>query len=746
MRLPRLLPCLALLLIPALGRAQPVPAPTPAATPPAAAAPPSTVQKLVLRDAPLDLVLAELETWTGKIVLRPQALPAAIITLNIAHEVSRDEAVHALESVLELNGIGIVYMGEKYIKVVDLATKARIEASRLLEGPASEEPASNMIATKIFELNYLRPQDVVTQLNLFLNPATGGAIAFANSPFFSVTDTVANLQRVEVLVNKLDHPTTPTVKTKFYPLVNAQAAAVATTINALVQGPLQALVGAANITLSADTRTNQLIVVGAKEQFPLFDELVHELDKPASPVTANEVIRLKNATASVVVQELHNIIAGQQQALSATSPTSTSPTTRGATTTPARGGTEGGVAAPAAAATTTNRATTAPQAAVTAQSAAGSGVNGQGTSTTDFSSYLSFTNDDRTNSIVATGTPQDLKILKNMIGGLDFILQQVRIEVLIVDVTLTNELDTGISTLGLQLDGNKLTGVSGTGAGGSISGSGAQTGNSTTLALLANPLTMANPLDRTGLTGLISLTTTPGKGKAFILSAPTISTAHNTTGSIFVGETVPIATGSVTVGGTGGVTTTIGQIQIGITLSVTPLIGVDGTVQMNISQEVSDSSASVTIDGNPQPIINTRQTSSYVSCKSGDIIVLGGQRRKSDKLSTSLLAGIPLLGELLGSSSRQQETDDLIFMVRPVVLQNNASDNADTKQEIDNLNKPGQISNLIDHPVEGVKDLFNGKTLDSPAAGDPAAVQPAPAGQPAPGVPAAPNNLQRPPR
>jgi general secretion pathway protein D len=716
-----------------------VPAPTPAATPPAAAAPPSTVQKLVLRDAPLDLVLAELETWTGKIVLRPQALPAAIITLNIAHEVSRDEAVHALESVLELNGIGIVYMGDKYIKVVDLATKARIEASRLLEGPASDEPASNMIATKIFELNYLRPQDVVTQLNLFLNPATGGAIAFANSPFFSVTDTVANLQRVEVLVNKLDHPTTPTVEPMFYPLVNAQAAAVATTINALVQGPLQALVGAANITLSADTRTNQLIVVGAKEQFPLFAKLVKELDKPASPVTSNQVIRLKNATASVVVQELHNIIAGQQQALSATSPTSTAP--RATTPAAPRGGTTGGVAAPAAT-TTTNRATTAPQAAVTAQSVAGSGVNGQGTSTTDFSSYLSFTNDDRTNSIVATGTPQDLKILTKMIDDLDFILQQVRIEVLIVDVTLTNEFDTGISALGLQMDGNKLTAISGTAAGGSLSGSGAQTGNSTTMALVANPLTMANPLDRTGLTGLLSLTTTPGKGKAFILSAPTIATAHNTTGSIFVGETVPIATGSVTVGGTGGVTTTIGQIQIGITLSVTPLIGADGTVQMSISTEVSDSSSSVTIDGNPQPVINTRQTSDYVSCKTGEIIVLGGQRRKSDKLSTSLLAGIPLLGELLGSSSHQQETDDLIFMVRPVVLDNKPSDNAGTMKEIHDLNKPDQISDIIGHPVEAVKNLINDKDLDDPNAD----AQPAPAGQPAPGVPAAQNNLQRPPR
>jgi type II secretory pathway component GspD/PulD (secretin) len=122
--------------------------------------------------------------------------------------------------------------------------------------------------------------------------------------------------------------------------------------------------------------------------------------------------------------------------------------------------------------------------------------------------------------------------------------------------------------------------------------------------------------------------------------------------------------------------------------------------------------------------------------------VLGGQRRKSDKLSTSLLAGIPLLGELLGSSSHQQETDDLIFMVRPVVLDNKPSDNAGTMKEIHDLNKPDQISDIIGHPVEAVKNLINDKDLDDPNAD----AQPAPAGQPAPGVPAAQNNLQRPPR
>ena len=95
----------------------------PSTTVPAVRAPDEIIDSLRLRDAPLDLVIDQLETWTGRIVLRPQALPATAITLNIPRPVTKAEAIQALVSVLALNNIGVVEMGDSYLKIVELANK-----------------------------------------------------------------------------------------------------------------------------------------------------------------------------------------------------------------------------------------------------------------------------------------------------------------------------------------------------------------------------------------------------------------------------------------------------------------------------------------------------------------------------------------------------------------------------------------------------------------------------------------------
>ena len=105
---------------PALALSQPTPA---APLPSNRAA--AVVGPIVLRDESVDQVLALLERWSGKTILRPQALPVATITLTLKGNVTRDEAIRALETLLALNGIGISPLDDKFLKVTALAlTKA----------------------------------------------------------------------------------------------------------------------------------------------------------------------------------------------------------------------------------------------------------------------------------------------------------------------------------------------------------------------------------------------------------------------------------------------------------------------------------------------------------------------------------------------------------------------------------------------------------------------------------------------
>src|SRR3972149_5325261 len=64
----------------------------------------------------LDAVLALLERWTGKTLLRAQNLPAATITLSLKDRITKQEAIQAVETLLNLNGIAITPLGTRFLK------------------------------------------------------------------------------------------------------------------------------------------------------------------------------------------------------------------------------------------------------------------------------------------------------------------------------------------------------------------------------------------------------------------------------------------------------------------------------------------------------------------------------------------------------------------------------------------------------------------------------------------------------
>ncbi|CAM3067236.1 secretin N-terminal domain-containing protein [Rariglobus hedericola] len=642
MRLPRPFVIAGLCLAPVAVIAQ-IPAST---TVPAVRAPEEIIDSLRLRDAPLDLIIDRLEVWTGRIVLRPQALPQTQITINIAKPIPKSEAVQAIISVLALNNIGVVEMGDKYLKIVELANKTRTEAPELVTGSLMNVPPSGKVASKVFELTNLKAQDFVPQLNTLLNVQLGGAVLFNNTNSFLVTDSISNLQRVEQLLLSLDRPAATDFAPKFYTLRFAKASDLVSRIKQLLQGPSQQSV-ANSLSLNADDRTNQAILIADTRQHPFFDELIAKLDVKADPNTRTDVLKLNNAKAVDVATLLSQLVTGQTAAAK----------TAGQTPDARNNNNRANAAAPAA-------GNAAAPAAALVQNAA---------SAETFSSLLTILADERSNAIVVSGTADDIRLLRDLVTKIDVLLAQVRVEVVIAEVTLSDDSTTGVDSLGLRVENNKLTGFSAAGPGASIGGIGTDFATSSGYGQ--------------NLTAAIGLSTTPRKNNTTILSVPTIVTSHNKEAEIFVGETRPVISGTTSAasGGTTGLTTssTVTQQEIGIRLKVTPLIGPDGSVQMEIEQEVEDVLGTVTIDGNEQPRIGRRTTTSFVSAANGDIIVLGGLQRESNSKITSRLGPIPFLGDLFGRRSRTKSRTELIFFLRPVVLTNTVRDNAEVLQRLE---------------------------------------------------------------
>lgn len=627
---------------------------------------------LKLPGADIDTVLSALHIYTGKIILHPSALPTAPggFNLTISRPIPKSEAIRYIETILALNNIAVIPMGSDALKVVPL-TQARIEAPQLIQGSTLGLPPSSKIASKLFELKFLRVQEFQQMLGTITNPNFGQAVPLPNANAILVTDTISNLQRIETLLKQVDKPDTEGLEPRFYALHHAKASDVVNKLHAILTGAIQQQLGQIT-TYTADDRTNQIVLITDPRQFPLFDRLISKLDVESDPNTRNDVIYLKHAKAADVVQVLVRIIQGQSQAAQK-------------------------LGGPEAQLQPTPTATSAGQPARPAIPAiiSGTGANNPALAaggTNEFSPFVTVVNDDRSNSIVVSGTVDDIRLIDQLVKKLDIVLAQVQIEVVIAEVTLDNNHQSGIDQLGLELSGDKLVGFSlagGTGSPVTIGGTGSNS--------LATITRNNGNLD---LAGLISLGTYPRKTNTTILTIPSIVTSHGKKATIVDGETRPVITGSSNYAGAGAQPITssqVTQLQIGTTLTVTPYIGNDGSVQLDIQTELSNVSSTVTIDGNTQYVIGTRKTDSYITAKSGDIIVMGGFRQDQDIKNSNRLGGIPIIGDLLGSRKKDVSHQELIFFLRPTVLTNNPKiDNARTMKRVDQLPTKNEIKEALD--------------------------------------------------
>ena len=311
----------------------------------------------------------------------------------------------------------------------------------------------------------------------------------------------------------------------------------------------------------------------------------------------------------------------------------------------------------------------------------------EGNSSLQFSNFVGLSADDRTNAIVAYGTHQDLKTLGSLIEKIDIPLPQVLIEAVITEVTLKEDQASGITSFGFNYTGvgNVFDAVSIATAGGS--------------GITEGIIDRDDPEDFS-LTALVTASDTDSNAR--ILSTPRIMISHNEEGIINVSESRPIITSSTsfTNSDTGNVRSNVEYRDIGIKLTVTPLIGADGTVQMKIEQKIENVVGTIQVDNNDQPIIGIREATSTVSVQDDQVIVLGGLQQNSVTDGNSyvpILRKIPLVGELMGSDSTQYDRTELIIFLRPKVLQNPATAQNLTEEYIDIAEEKAAIQHYLEN-------------------------------------------------
>ena len=156
------------------------------------------------------------------------------------------------------------------------------------------------------------------------------------------------------------------------------------------------------------------------------------------------------------------------------------------------------------------------------------------------------------------------------------------------------------------------------------------------------------------------------------LQRPRIQTSNAETATIFVGRSRPYPTGSYYGGGAYSGYSSIEQLQIGLTLDVTPYVGPDAFVELALRQEIDRVKGTVVgTNVGDVPITASREARARVMLRDHETILLGGWIEKDRHQTHSgvpVLKSIPLLGALFRGSSAHAARQEVIALIRPTVL------------------------------------------------------------------------------
>ena len=635
--------------------------------------PEAIVGEIMLVDDTANQVLVLLEQLTDKIILRRQDLPVSKFNFNSRGAMTKREAVLALESLLTLNGIMLTNMGGRFMKAVP-ATNVNSQVPIMLAGSSLELDASQQIYAKLFKLDYLNAVEAGAPLVQNLVSQNSSILPFPKSNALLITDALVNLQRIETIFKDADRAQVMREKIKFIKLDFVQAAEMQERIENLIQGPLKSYLQG-NTSVTADERTNQIILITHPGNLAIIMDVIQSVDVDAAPLTASEVFQLRQAKAEEVVPIIEDIISGQKE----------------------------GREEDAQVARENERANNDAPAVVANAPASSTGII-EANSSLQFSNFVGLAADERTNAIVAYGTQQDLKTLKELIEKIDIPLPQVLIEAIITQVTLQDNQASGLEDFDFIYEGvTRSFNSIATGTAGGISFSG-------------GTISMDNP-SNFSLTTDINPTNTDSDTR--VLSAPRIVVSHNEEGVINVSSSRPIITGSTTSGVSSTLNTrsSVEYRDIGIKLKVTPLIGADGTVQMVIEQTVENVTGNITIDNNTQPIIGVREATSTISVKNREIIVLGGLQENSNSDSNNyfpIFGRLPILSSIFGKSTDDYERKEIIIFIRPTVLHRPEEAEVLAEAYIENASEKEVIKTYLDEDTTG--DIYlEGSKFEDPA-------------------------------
>jgi len=224
---------------PAAPAMPPVPGTPPAAAAasvPAAPAAPKPPEEMIpagninFQGVDVSQVLDVYAQLVGRTMLRA-GLPPAQIILRTETPLTKTEAIQALQAVLALNGIALVNVGDKFVKVLPV-DQANSAGAKINHGEASQLPDMGSYVTHIVQLKYLKPSEMVPIIQPFAKLANSILPIDANG-ILVLRDNAENVKRMLEMIEQVDVSVPAEYISEVIPIKYALAEDIANALNSL---------------------------------------------------------------------------------------------------------------------------------------------------------------------------------------------------------------------------------------------------------------------------------------------------------------------------------------------------------------------------------------------------------------------------------------------------------------------------------------------------------------------------------
>ena len=265
--------------------------------------------------------------------------------------------------------------------------------------------------------------------------------------------------------------------------------------------------------------------------------------------------------------------------------------------------------------------------------------------------------DEGRNMLLFRGSGREWALLRDVVRDLDRPVPSVLIEVLVAEITLSGEQESGIEFLFRN----------GIGGGRSITG-----GTLDALGVKAKALSLT--LDSAGMTRAV-LNVFYEDSRVAIRTSARLMVKSGATATFDAGNEIPtitqLADSGTQAAGSTNVLQQVSYRRTGVVLEIEPVVQADGLVDLTIAQELSEARPAVATSLNGTPTILSRRIATSLSLRDGGSLLMGGLVSNSQTDGEAGVPGIsrlPLLGRLFRKDTFQEDRTELAILVIPYVV------------------------------------------------------------------------------